>query len=98
MNRFFLRLALGASLWAVAFVCGPGPAFGQTKPFRPQLENLDRRHGRAATAEQSRDRAAALAQLRQEVPRANVDFDELTRAPTVIRFPDGALVRENAAD
>ncbi|HYV27781.1 MAG TPA: hypothetical protein VFA77_09625, partial [Candidatus Eisenbacteria bacterium] len=54
--------------------------FGQVKPARPDLPNLDKRKAQANTA-LSKEKTAAAASLRTLIPSAKVDFDEIIGSP-----------------
>jgi len=68
--------------------------FGQVKPARPDLPNLDKRKAQANTA-LSKEKTAAAASLRTLIPSAKVDFDEIIGSPKMVSVPGGFLSEPN---
>ncbi len=66
------------------------------KPARQELPNFDRREPQAQSA-LHRKNAQAETRLRQTLPKAQVEFDEIVGSPKLVSSPDGFLSGKKAS-
>ncbi|MFN7141567.1 MAG: hypothetical protein ACK4UN_19750, partial [Limisphaerales bacterium] len=86
--------SLAVLLAAVCCLVLTNSAFGFREPDRPVLPNFDKRQQRQADLPQ--EKKNAVGKLKQRLPQARIDFDEIVGAPRHIHGGDRFLTGPNA--